>query len=117
MTTSPERFVGIDVSKGFLDVHVRPDTTACQFANTPEGLTALLAWLQPLGPTLIVVEASGGYERALLATLSLGGLPVSLVNPKRVRDFAKALGQLAKTDARDAAVLAQFGQLVRPPAR
>ena len=115
MTTSTERFLGIDVSKDLLDVHVRPDGTARQFANTSEGLDALLDWLRSLGVTLIVVEASGGYERALLTTVSLGGLPVSLVNPKRVRDFAKALGQLAKTDAIDAAVLAHFAQMLRPP--
>lgn len=115
MTVSTERFVGIDVSKGVIDVHVRPGGAACQFANTSEGLDALLDWLRPLGTTLIVVEASGGYERALLTALHLGGLPVSLVNPKRVRDFAKALGRLAKTDAIDAAVLARFGEMLRPP--
>jgi transposase len=114
MTTSTERFAGIDVSKDLLDVHVRPDGTARQFANTSEGLDALLEWLRSLGITLIVIEASGGYERAVLTALSLGGLPVSLVNPKRVRDFAKALGQLAKTDAIDAAVLAHFAQTLRP---
>lgn len=117
MTTSPERFLGIDVSQEVLDVHVRPDRTACSFANTPEGIAALLAWVQPLGPTLIVLEASGGYESAVLTALSLGGLPVSLINPKRVRDFAKALGQLAKTDAIDAAVLALFADKLRPPVR
>jgi transposase len=115
MTTSTEWFVGIDVSKDLLDVHVRPDGTARQFANTSEGLDALLDWLRSLGVTLIVVEASGGYERALLTALSLRGLPVSLVNPKRVRDFAKALGRLAKTDMIDAAVLAHFAQTLRPP--
>jgi transposase len=78
-------------------------------------LETLLDWLRSLGVTLIVVEASGGYERALLTALSLGGLPVSLVNPKRVRDFAKAVGKLAKTDAIDAAVLAHFAQTLRPP--
>jgi transposase len=115
MTTSTEQFLGIDVSKDRLDVHVRPDGTVRQFANTSEGLDALLDWLRSLGVTLIVVEASGGYERAVLTALSLGGLPVSLVNPKRVRDFAKASGRLAKTDAIDAAVLAHFAQLLRPP--
>jgi transposase len=117
MTTSAERFIGIDVSQGVLDAHVRPDATARSFANTPEGIAALLAWVQPLAPTLIVLEASGGYESAVLTTLSLGGLPVCLVNPKRVRDFAKALGQLAKTDAIDAAVLAHFADELRPPVR
>jgi transposase len=115
MTTSMERFTGIDVSKDLLDVHVRPEGTARQFANTSEGLEALLDWLRSLDVTLIVVEASGGYERALLTALSLGALPVSLVNPKRVRDFAKAVGKLAKTDAIDAAVLAHFAQTLRPP--
>lgn len=114
MTTSTERFLGIDVSKDRLDVHVRPDETVRQFDNTPEGLDALAEWARPLGLTLIVVEASGGYERALLTALSLGGLPVSLVNPKRVRDFAKATGRLAKTDAIDAAVLAHFAETLRP---
>lgn len=114
MTASTERFVGIDVSKSVLDVHVRPDDTARQFANTPEGIDALRDWLRPLEATLVVIEASGGYERALLTTLSLGGFRVSLVNPKRVRDFAKAVGQLAKTDKLDAAILAHFGQALRP---
>lgn len=117
MTPSPERFVGIDVSQDVLDVHVRPDQTACQFANTTEGIAALVAWLQSIPVTLIVLEASGGYENEVLSTLSLGGLPVCLVNPKRVRDFAKARGRLAKTDAIDAAVLADFAQTFRPPVR
>jgi transposase len=117
MTTSTERFVGIDVSQEVLDVHVRPDGLARQFANTSEGIAALLAWLQSITATLIVLEASGGYENEVLSTLSLGGLPVSLINPKRVRDFAKARGRLAKTDAIDAAVLADFAQTFRPPVR
>lgn len=115
MIATLERFLGIDVSKAVLDIHVRPDGTARQFDNTPEGIAALLDWARPLKFTLIVVEASGGYERALLTALSLGGLPVSLANPKRVRDFAKASGRLAKTDAIDAAVLAHFAEALRPP--
>jgi transposase len=115
MTTSPERFLGVDVSKDFLDAHVRPDGSARRFDNTPEGLDALLDWVRSFPVALVVVEASGGYERELLTALSLGGLPVALVNPKRVRDFAKAVGQLAKTDAIDAAVLAQYAESVRPP--
>jgi transposase len=117
MTTTSERFLGIDVSKATLDVHLRPDNTTRQFANTPEGIAALLQWVTPLAPTLVVLEATGGYENAAVAALSLGGLPVSLVNPKRVRDFAKALGQLAKTDALDAGVLAEFADKVRPAVR
>jgi transposase len=117
MSTDPARFVGIDVSKRALDVHVRPDGTARRFDNNPKGLAALVAWLAPQAPALIVVEATGGYESALVAALSLPGLPVALVNPARVREFAKALGQRAKTDAIDAAVLAQFADRVRPPVR
>ena len=116
MTTS-ERFLGIDVSKATLDVHLRPDGITRQFPNTPEGITALLQWVTPLALTLIVLEATGGYENAAVAALSLGGLPVSLVNPKRVRDYAKAIGQLAKTDRIDAGVLAEFADKVRPPVR
>src|SRR5262249_38596226 len=115
MTPPPERFAGIDVSKDRLDAHVRPGRTAPPVANPPAGLDALHDWLRSLGVTLVVVEASGGYERALLTALSLGGLPVSLVNPRRVRDFAKARGRLAKTDAIDAAVLADFAETLRPP--
>lgn len=117
MTASSQCFVGIDVSKDSLDVHVRPEGTARQFANTSEGITDLLAWLRSLAPTLIVLEASGGYETEVLTTLSVGAFPVALINPKRVRDFAKARGRLAKTDAIDAAVLADFAQTFCPPVR
>jgi transposase len=117
VTSLNERFVGIDVSKDSLDTQLLPEGNARRFDNTPEGIAALVAWLAPLAPTLIVVEATGGYENALIAGLSLGGLPVSLVNPKRVRDFAGALGQRAKTDELDAGVLAEFAQRVRPPVR
>lgn len=117
MTSATQRFVGIDVSKTALDVRSRPDGISRRFDNTAPGITALLEFLVSVTPTLIVLEATGGYENALIAALSLQGLPVSLVNPKRVRDFAKALGRLAKTDALDADVLAEFAQRVRPPVR
>ena len=117
MTATRERFLGIDVSKAVLDVHERPDGTARRFDNTPEGIAALLDWARPLKPTLLVLEASGGYEREVLTILTLGGLPICVANPKRVRDFAKARGQLAKTDAIDAAVLADFAETMRPPVR
>ena len=117
MTATRERFLGIDVSKAVLDVHVRPDGTARRFDNTPEGIAALLDWARPLKPTLLVLEASGGYELEVLTILTLGGLPICVANPKRVRDFAKARGQLAKTDAIDAAVLADFAETMRPPVR
>lgn len=117
MTTPTERFVGIDVSKDALDAHLLPAGTTRRFGNTSVGIAALVAWLEPLTPTLVVIEATGGYERPVVAALSLKGLPVSLVNPKRVRDFAGALGRRAKTDELDAAVLAEFARRVRPPVR
>jgi transposase len=117
VTTSSDRFVGIDVSKNTLDVHVRPDNQVFQYPNTEDGISALLDGLKPVPPTLVVVEATGGYENAVVAALSVAGIPLSLVNPKRARDFAKAVGRLAKTDRIDAGVLAEFADKVRPPAR
>ncbi len=117
MTAPNESFVGVDVSKDHLDVHRLPEGTARRFNNTPAGIAALVAWLTSAPPSLIALEATGGYERAPVAALSLGGLPVAVVNPKRVRDFAGALGLRAKTDELDAGVLAQFAQRVRPPVR
>ncbi len=114
---SSERFVGIDVSKDHLDVAVRPDGTHRRVPNTDEGLDQLVAVLGPLGPTLVVLEATGGYQRRAVAALSLAGLPVAVVNPARAREFAKAAGRLAKTDAVDAAILAEFAERMRPPVR
>jgi transposase len=115
--TSPQRFVGIDVSKDTLDVVIRPEGTHRQLPNTDEGFDQLVAFLKPLAPTLIVLEATGGYQRRVVAALGLAGLPVAVVNPARTREFAKALGRLAKTDKVDAAVLAEFAERVRPGAR
>ena len=115
--TTAERFVGIDVSKARVDVHVRPDGTVFGCATDPEGLGTLVARLQPLSPCLVVLEASGGYEGVVAAALAAAGLPVAIVNPRQVRKFAGALGRLAKTDAIDAAVIAHFAQAVRPTAR
>jgi transposase len=112
-----ERFVGIDVSKDHLDVAVRPDGTHRQVPNTDEGLGQLVALLGPLVPTRVVLGATGGYQRRAVAAPSLAGLPVAVVNPARAREFAKAAGRLAKTDAVDAAVLAEFAQRMRPPVR
>ncbi len=112
-----ERFVGIDVSKDHLDVAVRPDGTHRQVPNTDEGLDQLVALLGPLGPTLVVLEATGGYQRRAVAALAVAGLPVAVVNPARAREFARAAGRLAKTDAVDAAVLAEFADRIRPPVR
>lgn len=112
-----ERYVGIDVSKRRLDVAVLPDGTEWSVANTPEGVESLAARLEGLSPVLAVVEATGRLERVVLDGLAGAGIPTALVNPRRVRDFAKASGRLAKTDRLDAAVLAQFGQLMRPEPR
>lgn len=112
-----ERFIGIDVSKDHLDVAVRPEGTSTRVPNTDEGLDQLVERLRPLGPTLIVLEATGGYQRRAVAALSLAGLPVAVVNPARAREFARAAGRLAKTDAVDAAVLAEFAERMRPPVR
>jgi transposase len=114
---SPERFVGIDVSKDHLDVVVRPDGTHTRVPNTDDGLDRLVATLGPLGATLIVVEATGGYQRRAVAALSVAALPVAVINPARAREFARAAGRLAKTDAVDAAVLAEFAERMRPPVR
>jgi transposase len=119
METTPaaERFVGIDVSKSWVDVHVRPDGTAFRCTTDGEGLADLVRRVQPLLPRLIVMEASGGYESLVAVSLAEAGLPVAIVNPRQVRKFAEALGQLAKTDAIDARVIAHFGEAIRPPAR
>lgn len=114
---STERFVGIDVSKDYLDVAIRPEGTHTRVSNTDDGIDQLVALLRPLGPVLIVLEATGGYQRRVVAALSLGALPVAVVNPARAREFAKALGRLVKTDAVDAAILAEFAERLRPPVR
>lgn len=112
-----ECFVGIDVSKATLDVHALPGKQAWQFENTPAGHAALVEAVRPLGVTLLVLEATGGLEVAAAAALVGAGVRVAVVNPRQARDFAKAVGRTAKTDAIDAAVLARFAQAVRPDAR
>lgn len=112
-----ETFVGIDVAKAQLDIAVRP--TGEQWTSPPDdaGLTALVHRLQPVRPTLIVLEATGGWEIPVASALAAAGLPVAVVNPRQVRAFAKATGRLAKTDRLDAQVLAQFAEAVRPAPR
>lgn len=112
-----ERWIGIDVAKARLDGAVRPDGTTLQEANTARGISRLVRSLVRLAPSLIVVEATGGYERPLVQALGTAGLPVAVVNPRQVRDFAKSIGRLAKTDQLDAAVLAHFGEATRPTPR
>lgn len=109
--------VGIDISKNFLDVFVSGSVTLQRYANDAPGRAQLATDMLALVPHLIVAEATGGLERLLIAELAAQKLPLVLVNPRQVRDFAKASGQLAKTDALDARVLAAFGIAIRPAIR
>jgi transposase len=114
---STEIYVGIDVSKTRLDSATRPTSEHWQNDNDPAGISDLVRRLQELKPVLIVVEATGGLEQPLVAALQVAELPVAVVNPRQARDFAKATGQLAKTDQLDADNLAHFGQAVKPEPR
>lgn len=116
MTPSPV-FVGIDVAKKRLDVAVRPSGEVFQVANDATGLHHLAQRLHLLQPRLIVLEASGGYELMALASLRQEDLPAERVNPRQVRDFARALGILAKTDRLDALTLARYAETVQPALR
>ena len=109
--------VGIDVSKDRLDVHLRPSGEAFAVARDGKGLEKLVERLVALDPWLIVVEATGGFETTVAAALAGAGLPLAVVNPRQIRDFARALGKLAKTDAIDAEVIALFAEKVRPEPR
>jgi len=109
--------VGIDISKATLDVFVQPTGARWQVANRQAQIDALVERLVAVGAERIVLEASGGYEAVLVAALASQQLPIVVVNPRQVRDFARATGQLAKTDAIDAQVLARFGEAIRPELR
>ena len=110
-------FVGIDVAKDRLDVHVRPDGDAFAVAHDGQGIEQLTKRLTDIGPRLVVLEATGGFETVVAAGLAAAGLPIAVVNPRQIRDFARATARLAKTDALDAAVIAHFAEAVDPPAR
>ena len=111
-------FVGIDVSRDFLDIHLRPDGRSFRVRNDPDGHRKLLAALPaPADMERIVLEATGGLEAPVAAALATAGHPVAVVNPRQVRDFAKATGTLAKTDTLDAVVLAHFADALRPEVR
>ena len=110
-------FVGIDVSKDRLDVAFRPGGEHLQVGNDPRGMARLIRMLERSQPQLVVLEASGGYEAALFERLSAKQLPVALLNPRHVRQFARASGRLAKTDAIDAKVLAHFAEVMKPEPR
>jgi transposase len=112
-----EHFVGIDVAKDRLDVHIRPGGRAFAVARDGKGLAMLVGRLQTLPPTLVVLEATGGYETVVASALGAAQLPLAVVNPRQIRDFARATGKLAKTDRIDAAAIAHFAEAVRPPVR
>jgi transposase len=112
-----QSFVGIDVSKNSLDVHVLPEDVSYSFAYEPQKVKTLVRKLKKLKPTLIVLEATGGYEISVAVQLSAAGLNIAVVNPRQVRDYARAIGKLAKTDKVDAYVIARFAQDVKPEAR
>jgi transposase len=117
MMSAPPCFVGIDVAKAQLDIALRPTGERWGVVNDDAGIAALVARLQDLQPTLIVLEATGGYQRAVVAALAAAGLSIAVVNPRQARDFAKATGQLAKTETLDARALAPFAEAVRPTPR
>ena len=110
-------YVGIDVAKAQVDVAVRPTDDRWEVSYDDAGVRQLVSRLKALEPVMVLLEASGGLELPLVAALATEELPVVVVNPRQVRDFARATGKLAKTDSLDAAVLAHFAEAVRPPAR
>ena len=110
-------FIGIDVSKDRLDVHVLPSNESFAVARHGEGLAELVERLRALSASLVVLEATGGYETVVAAALAAAGLPLVVVNPRQIRDFARATGRLAKTDRLDAQIIARFAEAVRPEPR
>jgi transposase len=110
-------FIGVDVSKETLDVAVRPTGEEMSFANTEDGVAVMRDFIQSFSPRLIVLEATGGWEGVAVSALAAKGLPVVVVNPRHVRNFAKATGFLAKTDKIDARILARFAEAVKPEVR
>jgi len=116
-STSAEIFVGIDVAKGQLDMAIRDQDEMWRHANDEAGIEAMVEQLTAMGPTLVVLEASGGWEMMAVAELASAELPVVVVNPTRVRRFAQAAGRWAKTDKIDARLLAHFAAAIRPQVR
>jgi transposase len=115
--SAPQIFVGIDVAKAQLDIALRPTGERWAVPNEAASIATLVTQLQAVCPVLIVLEATGGFQRAVVAALAAAALPVVVVNPRQARDFAKATGQLATTDGLDARALAHFAAAVRPPPR
>src|SRR5258708_23837619 len=107
-----ERIIGIDVRKDFLDAHTLPTGQRRRFTNDATGIAELVEWARPLAPERIIFESTGHYQKAAVGALLAAALPAVVVNARQARDFAKALGILAKTDTIDAGVLARFGQVI-----
>jgi transposase len=112
-----EQFVGIDVSKAWLDCEATPQPQPMRYSNDGTGIAALVSAMVLARPALVVLEATGGFETEAASALAAAGVPTVVVNPKQVREFAKAMGILAKNDRLDARVLALFGQRIRPQVR
>jgi transposase len=117
MTNPAEVFIGIDVSKAQLDIAVHDSPTYWQSPNTDAGIVELVERLRTMAPTRIVLEATGGFELRLVTELVIAQLPIVVTNPRRVRAFARSIGQLAKTDKLDAKMLAHFAAALRPEVR
>lgn len=112
-----ESYVGVDVSKSLLDVNVLPSKTSYQFLNDDKGVQKLITFLNKMNPTLIVFESTGGLEMLAVSSLIERQFPVVIMNPRQIRDYAKATGRLAKTDAIDAETIARFARDIRPEIR
>jgi transposase len=106
-------FVGIDVSKAHLDMYVRPSGESFRVSHDDAEFVTLIARVRPFTPSVVVLEATGGYEVTFAAALTGAGLPVAVINPRQIRDFALATGHLAKTDALDARVIALFAEVLQ----
>jgi len=114
MTNESRKFIGIDVGKEKLDVAIWGDNNSWQTDNNEEGIEQLLKWAESKSNSFVVVEATGGLEMKAVTAMMLAGIPVSVANPTRVRAYAKAIGQLAKTDAIDAQMIAQYAAVIQP---
>jgi len=114
---SPEIYVGVDVSKDTLDIATHPRQQSKSFRNDDAGITQAITYFKRIAPVLVVMEATGGLEMSLAAALSVSGIFVAVVNPRQIRDYAKSMGKLAKTDAIDAQVMADFAAANKPEPR
>lgn len=109
--------VGVDVSKDTLDIAAHPHQQASNFRNNDSGINEAVTYLKKLAPVLVVMEATGGLEMSLATALGVVGIPVAVVNPRQIRDYAKSMGKLAKMDTIDAQIMADFAAAVRPEPR